>query len=352
MPRLPIPGQDSGAWGSILNDFLSVSHDPDGSLKDSAIPPSASNGATGATGPIGATGAQGTQGATGAQGNMGATGPQGIQGSQGSTGPVGLPGPTGAAGATGASGAAGIMGATGPQGVQGNDGAIGAQGFTGPQGPTGPAGATGSTGLTGFTGPQGSTGSIGATGATGPNGNQTLDQVLTQGNTTTQQIIVGSTVVNDGYMDVGATQIGDNVLSSGVLSVDALQATIAGLSLYAGTLSTGATMVNEGVVIVSEGPGTGSTILTSGGVLGLTPANSTYGVDIIAGALTDNRTLTAPDKTGTIAVTSDLSAIGPTTVHHGATAGTARPSTTSPVIWVGTVEPTNATNHDIWIDET
>ena len=33
MPRLPIPGQDKGTWGDILNDFLLASHNADGSLK-------------------------------------------------------------------------------------------------------------------------------------------------------------------------------------------------------------------------------------------------------------------------------------------------------------------------------
>lgn len=33
MARLPTPGQDSGAWGTILNDYLSVEHNPDGTLK-------------------------------------------------------------------------------------------------------------------------------------------------------------------------------------------------------------------------------------------------------------------------------------------------------------------------------
>ena len=33
MPRLPIPGEDSGNWGGILNDFLLVEHATDGSLK-------------------------------------------------------------------------------------------------------------------------------------------------------------------------------------------------------------------------------------------------------------------------------------------------------------------------------
>jgi len=33
--RLPNPGQDSGTWGEILNEFLSVEHNSDGTLKDS-----------------------------------------------------------------------------------------------------------------------------------------------------------------------------------------------------------------------------------------------------------------------------------------------------------------------------
>ena len=33
MARLPIPGDDKGTWGNILNDFLSVEHNTDGTLK-------------------------------------------------------------------------------------------------------------------------------------------------------------------------------------------------------------------------------------------------------------------------------------------------------------------------------
>jgi hypothetical protein len=35
MSRLPTPGQDNGTWGDILNDFLSVDHNADGTLKSS-----------------------------------------------------------------------------------------------------------------------------------------------------------------------------------------------------------------------------------------------------------------------------------------------------------------------------
>lgn len=37
MARLPSPGSDSGVWGSILNDFLNVSLNSDGTLKPSSI---------------------------------------------------------------------------------------------------------------------------------------------------------------------------------------------------------------------------------------------------------------------------------------------------------------------------
>lgn len=37
MSRLPIPGNDDGTWGAILNDFLNVSHANDGTIKPAAI---------------------------------------------------------------------------------------------------------------------------------------------------------------------------------------------------------------------------------------------------------------------------------------------------------------------------
>lgn len=39
MARLPIPGSDQGQWGEILNDYLSVAHNADGSLKSVVMPP-------------------------------------------------------------------------------------------------------------------------------------------------------------------------------------------------------------------------------------------------------------------------------------------------------------------------
>ena len=33
IPRLPLPGQDGGTWGDLLNEFLRVAHAEDGALK-------------------------------------------------------------------------------------------------------------------------------------------------------------------------------------------------------------------------------------------------------------------------------------------------------------------------------
>lgn len=37
MARLPIPGGDDNSWGQVLNDFLTVSHASDGTLKNGAV---------------------------------------------------------------------------------------------------------------------------------------------------------------------------------------------------------------------------------------------------------------------------------------------------------------------------
>ncbi len=37
MPRLPKPGSDENTWGDILNEFLTVAHNDNGSLKDVGV---------------------------------------------------------------------------------------------------------------------------------------------------------------------------------------------------------------------------------------------------------------------------------------------------------------------------
>ena len=35
--RLPVPGEDEGTWGDILNKYLEAAHKADGSLKDNSV---------------------------------------------------------------------------------------------------------------------------------------------------------------------------------------------------------------------------------------------------------------------------------------------------------------------------
>src|SRR3989344_7784494 len=102
MARLPVPGSDDGTWGDILNEFLEVGHNSDGSVKNvvktsgsqtvggtktfssspkgpdptdsddltnkdyvDSVASSGVDGATGATGPSGGDGATGATGAGG-----------------------------------------------------------------------------------------------------------------------------------------------------------------------------------------------------------------------------------------------------------------------------------------------
>jgi hypothetical protein len=51
-----------------------------------------------------------------------------------------------------------------------------------------------------------------------------------------------------------------------------------------------------------------------------------------------------------VALASTLSSNALGVVVHGSTAGTARPSGFAVIHWIGTVEPTNAVNGDIWTD--
>ena len=37
MARLPVPGSDDGQWGAILNDFLEVAHNNDGTLSSASV---------------------------------------------------------------------------------------------------------------------------------------------------------------------------------------------------------------------------------------------------------------------------------------------------------------------------
>lgn len=56
MARLPIPGSDQGQWGDVLNDFMSVAHNPDGTLKAAAVSSSTPTASTTTPGVVQLTG--------------------------------------------------------------------------------------------------------------------------------------------------------------------------------------------------------------------------------------------------------------------------------------------------------
>jgi hypothetical protein len=67
----------------------------------------------------------------------------------------------------------------------------------------------------------------------------------------------------------------------------------------------------------------------------------------------DNTTSFTPDadyEPSTKKYVDDIKAGAMGVVIHGATAGTARPSGFASITWIGSVEPTNATNNDVWIN--
>jgi len=351
-----------------------------GSLTTGGAGPQGPQGPQGPTGPTGAgttgaTGATGAQGPTGPAGSVGATG-AGFTGATGVQGATGAQGPTGVQGATGA-GATGAQGATGVKGDTGNTGATGAQGNTGPQGPTGPTGSAGSQGATGATG-AGTTGATGATGQGVPAGG-TTGQALTKNSATNYDTGWSTIDLNSRVAKAGDTMSGSlGVTISGsstdvpiTAKVDTSGAT--GNAIFArndtnyahsGDLIRGKFYngTDSGSVVKLENAGTGNyitgdsvfsiakngNISTTGNV---SVADEAYGAGWNSSTQVPTKNAIY-DKIETVGTASAISSAGGLIfVNHGGTAGTSRPSVSGAVIWIGTVEPTNASNGDIWIDQ-
>lgn len=132
-------------------------------------------------------------------GPQGPAGPQGPKGDKGDTGEQGPKGDTGETGATGPKGEQGIQGIQGPKGDTGETGAQGPQGIQGPKGDTGdtgPQGPKGDTGDTGPQGPKGDTGEQGPQGIQGPAGADGLTTSVTVNGTTYTQVSGNITLPN------------------------------------------------------------------------------------------------------------------------------------------------------------
>ncbi|WMM74468.1 hypothetical protein RCF27_09375 [Rhodococcus pyridinivorans] len=57
-----------------------------------------------------------------------------------------------------------------------------------------------------------------------------------------------------------------------------------------------------------------------------------------------------PTVAGNVATKGYVDSTTPTIVRHGSVAGTARPSDASTVMWIGSVQPTNMTTADLWVE--
>lgn len=311
-------------------------------------------------GPTGATGAQGPIGLTGPTGATGTQGPQGISGLSGINGNTilngtGIPsnslgangdfyirtttydfygpkitgawsgyfnliGPTGATGATGPSGA---TGAQGPQGIQGISGLSGVNGNTiwnGTGIPSDSLGLNGDfyfrSGTYDFYGPK-TTGTwpyyfnmVGPSGATGPQG--TSGAVGTSG-------AAGKTILNGtGIPTAGIGTDGDFYFRSGVYDF--------------------------------YGPKEGGQWSSYFNMVGPTGAQGPIGPSGATGAQGPQGISGAVGATGPQGPTGVIPSGSMGAIYHGATAGTSRITGFDIITWIGSVEPSNAVNNDIWIN--
>jgi hypothetical protein len=315
------------------------------------------------TGDVGAQGAQGFTGPQGPQGTQGFTGPQGTQGFTGAQGTQGFTGPQGTQGFTGPQGTQGPQGFTGPQGAQGTQGFTGpqgTQGFTGPVGATGPTGATGpvagsanqvvykdgtnaaagSANLTfngttltaaAFSGPLTGnvTGNVSGTAATVTSAAQTN---ITSVGTLTTLAVTGALTVDAGTLFVDATNNEVGVNTTNPQAALDVQATT-GVAMRITNTGTGNSFLVEDaspdtspfVIDASGNVGIGLTSVTLakleviGSVRAYAAASqdavilagraggaSSHGVTLTPTTLNASRTLTLPDKTGTVATTGDI----------------------------------------------
>lgn len=253
-------------------------------------------------GPTGATGAQGIQGIIGPSGATGATGPQGPSGATGAMGPQGISGISGLNGKT-------ILNGTGtPSAGIGTDGDFyfrsSTYDFYGPKdggvwsyyfNMIGPTGATGAQGIQGIQGPSGATGAQGPQGISGISG--------LNGNT----ILNGTGIPSDSY---GTN--GDFYLRTTTYDF--------------------------------YGPKSGG--LWSGyfNLIGPTGATGPQGLSGAVGA-------TGPQgPTGVQGPTGSYPSGSMGAIYHGATSSVARLLNFDIVTWIGSVEPSNAINNDIWIN--
>jgi hypothetical protein len=170
-------------------------------------------------------------------------------------------------------------------------------------------------------------------GATGDVAAITLGTNLSMSGTTLNATGGGGTNINTIYID----QAGGTSDTYGILA-GTRNGTNQVFTVSQGAYATGTLKVWRNGQLMTQG--TGEDFVET------TPASGTFTFDV-APASTDEITVEyqVVDTTSNTIAFKDT-AMG--VIVHGATAGTARPTGYAVVTWIGSVEPTNATNNDIW----
>ncbi len=127
------------------------------------------------------------------------------------------------------------------------------------------------------------------------------------------------------------------------------------LKLYAGAGDDGLGGYAPSITMAEGGnmtlAGTNTIVIDSAGGFAIKDSGSGLQGSLLMNALLSNQSYIFPDASGNVLLdTAVANMMG--RVDHGATAGTARPTGYYSIQWVGSVEPTNATAVDTWVDTT
>ena len=206
----------------------------------------------------------------------------------------------------------------------GDVGTTGATGATGATGPTGVTGTTGTTGATGPTGPTGVTGTTGATGATGPVAGSANQVVYKDGTNTAagsaNLTFNGTTLTAAGFSGPLTGNVTGNVSGTAATVTGAAQTAITSVGTLTSLAVTGDLTVDTTTLKVDStnnrvGIGTSSPasaldvvgdVALTGSVIFEGATADAFETTLSVTDPTADRTITLPNKSGTVATTADL----------------------------------------------
>ena len=314
----------------------------------------------------GLVGPKGDTGPRGLKGDKGDKGDQGIQGPRGLQGPKGDKGDTGDTGARGPQGLKGDTGDTGPKGDKGDTGPRGPQGEIGPEGPKGDKGDKGDQGIQGPEGPRGLPGEIEelhSAHVVDALGYLPVDPIdLTWGNLSGKPSTFAPSAHSHSWAQITS--------KPSTFAPSAHSHSWSQVTDKPTTFPTSWTEVTGKPASFTPSSHNHSWTQITGKPTTFTPSPHPHTIANVTGIQTamDGKAGTAVATTGSSGLMSasdktklnGLSSNATTlqgrnasafmqVVNHGTQANTSRPVGAIAVYWIGTVEPNNAQNGDIWV---